>query len=714
MLPAFCRSCCFVLLAGCVAGLSPCSADEIVSPRKPWTTNKVSGSPEPPPPLKTVVRFPNLKLDQPLLIESDPAGKRLWVASQNGSVHSFLDNRDVSEPDLFVDLQAVFDQLTPHPTAKRIGAAYGLVHHPEYPKVPVCWIAYTLVGAPEGPLDDGTRVSRFNVTFDADGIPRCDVASEKVVLTFREGGHNGACLKFGPDGCLYISTGDSEVPNPPDPLRTGQDVTNLLSAILRIDVNATGEEPLYWIPADNPFVVTEQNPGAEVSGTPTSTTATLTAAAPDPQSRRRRRRQLRRREEQSAKDTTDDAADSTTAEGEDSSEAKPTTTLSGLPISYERSLPDSLRHPQEASWAEFSRTVDTFPAEQFRPEIFAYGFRNPWKMNFGPDGQLWVGDVGWEMYEMVYNVKRGGNYGWSVMEGPQQVLPNQKRGPTPILPAAVAYSHADGASVTGGFVYRGKKFPELIGKYIFGDWETRRIWASDITPSDDGQADSLTNLVDLVDLRLRIVAFGEDADRELIISNFYEGVLYELERNDAAGRPTAFPKALSETGIFADTSAQNPAPGVLPFEPNAPMWNDRATAQRWVGVPGDGVIDVLKNPVQKEDSSLRERMRFPTDSVLARTVTLSDDTGREVNLETQMLHYDGLNWYGYSYVWNPEQTDATLAPASGTELNLADYGKFAERSSWSVHSRSECLRCHNLWIGGTLAFTLPQLTRVEG
>ena len=57
-----------------------------------------------------------------------------------------------------------------------------------------------------------------------------------------------------------------------------------------------------------------------------------------------------------------------------------------------------------------------------RPEIWAYGFRNPWKMSIDrTTGDLWVGDVGWELWEMVYKVKRGGNYGWSVMEGPQPV-----------------------------------------------------------------------------------------------------------------------------------------------------------------------------------------------------------------------------------------------------------------------------------------------------
>ena len=86
-----------------------------------------------------------------------------------------------------------------------------------------------------------------------------------------------------------------------------------------------------------------------------------------------------------------------------------------------------------------------------RPEIWAYGFRNPWKMCFDPKtGDLWVGDVGWEMWEMVYRVERGGNYGWSVVEGRQPVRPEAKRGPTPILPPTVEHPHTEARSITGG------------------------------------------------------------------------------------------------------------------------------------------------------------------------------------------------------------------------------------------------------------------------
>jgi putative heme-binding domain-containing protein len=585
-----------------LAFLAAPAAESAPPSRTPWTRGTVTGAPDPPPAYKTAVRYPHLKFDQPLLVRTDPANTRIWICQRNGQVFSFSDNRSVTEADPFVDLRSSFDSLTPHPSAKTVGSVYGLVFHPAYPDIPYCWMTYTLVGSGRGQhLEDGTRLSRFRVMFDQDGVPRCDAASERVLLSWLEGGHNGACLEFGPDGMLYVSTGDGEVPNPPDPRKAGQDVSNLLSTILRIHVSVADDGPAYDVPPDNPFV----------------------------------------------------------------------------------SLPEA------------------------RPEIWAYGFRNPWKMTFAPDGSLWVGDVGWELFEMVYRVERAGNYGWSIMEGPQPVHPDGKRGPTPIQPPALALRHADAASVTGGYVYRGQSFPELRGKYIFGDYETRRIWST--TP----QASVLKDLTDLVEPAVRIVAFGEDTRGELLLLDFDDGTIHELLPNEAlpTGRP--FPRRLSETGVFADTPRLHPAPGVHTFQINAPLWEDGATAVRHVAVPGH--LPVIAQPQQKRRTigMLREWMTFPNDSVLTRTVTLRDDEGRDVRLETQLLHFDQNHWRGYSYVWNTEQDDAILADADGVTLSLSEYGRFADRDSWQIAARSECLRCHNPWAGGALAFTIPQLDRVS-
>ena len=569
--------------------------------RPAWTTSRISGSPEPAPPLQTVQKFSALKFDRPLLIRTDSAALRLWVVEQGGAIHSFPDDSNVTAASLFVDFQKSFAQLTPHPDASGFGSAYGLAFHPQYPQVPVCWITYTLNSAKQNHLEDGTRLSRFEIVFDEAGVPHCNVASEKVLLTWLEGGHNGACLEFGPDGFLYVSAGDGEAPNPPDPRDAGQDVSNILSTVLRIDVMPHGNDPLYKVPADNPFVA-------------------LTNA---------------------------------------------------------------------------------------RPEIWAYGFRNPWKMTFAPDGELWLGDVGWELYEMVYRIRKGGNYGWSIMEGPQQVRPNARRGPTEILPAAIALPHTDAASVTGGYVYRGQRFPDLVGTYIFGDYETRRIWSARF------EGEKLTSLTDLVRPSLRLVAFGEDTAHELLMLSYEDGTIHELQLGKPAESIHPFPIRLSDTGLFNDLKSLQPATGVIGFEVNTPVWNDGAEAERLLAVPGEGKIEVLKDGIRRANWMWRETMLFPKDSVLARNVTLPDDAARDVRLETQLLHYDGIDWNGYSYAWSPDQSDAELGPAAGRELELADYGNFrtAATATWRIQSRTECQRCHNHWIGGPLAFTPPQLNR---
>lgn len=108
-----------------------------------------------------------------------------------------------------------------------------------------------------------------------------------------------------------------------------------------------------------------------------------------------------------------------------------------------------------------------------RPEIYAYGFRNPWKFSFDKDGRLFVADVGQNKYEEVNIVERGGNYGWRLMEGLACYNPekNCEQGKTLQKPI-YAYSHtADKVSVIGGYVYRNANIPALKGKYVFADWK---------------------------------------------------------------------------------------------------------------------------------------------------------------------------------------------------------------------------------------------------
>lgn len=567
------------------------TAEPSKATRQPWTASKVTGSPEPPPPYKIVNAFPKMKFDHPLLLAHSPELKRIFVGEQAGVLYSFPDKPD-AKPDLFIDLRKELKTFNVLPKTKGIDILYGLAFHPRFAENRQCFICYTLHTTEPGARNfkDGSRVSRFTVT--KTDPPRVDPDSEEIVLSFLQGGHNGADIHFGPDGMLYLSIGDSSGPNPPDLHNTGQDISDLSSSILRFDVDHKDEGKNYAVPKDNPFV----------------------------------------------------------------------------------------------KWKDA------------RPEIWAYGFRNPFRMSFdSKTGDLYVGDVGWDLWEMVHRIEKGGNYGWSAMEGPQPI--KEKAGPTPIIPPLIALPHTLACSITGGRVYHGKKFPELEGAYIFGDWETRRLWAARF----DGER--VKEMPELTRPLVRIVAFGQNLEGEIYFLDYDAGTVHTIERNDQNQQNKDFPTKLSDTGLFASVKEQTPAPGVVPFVINARQWQDGATAQHWAAFPGTSQATLYKNG--KVIPGFVDwhyfRMHFPKDAVLIRTLSLG---GRRI--ETQLLHYDGLDWRGYSFAWRDDQSDADIVPAEGAEKTLPG----TEERVWQFHSRTQCLSCHNNQTEYAHAFSPGQLNRI--
>jgi len=165
----------------------------------------------------------------------------------------------------------------------------------------------------------------------------------------------------------------------------------------------------------------------------------------------------------------------------------------------------------------------------YREEIYAYGFRNPWKFSFDFEtNRLWVGDVGELLFEEIDLVENGKNYGWNKMEG-FHCYPDTNSCDTAnrnfTLPIW-EYPHPlgnsiKGSSITGGYVYRGKLLPDLYGKYIYGDFVEGKIWAL----TYDGINPTINQL--LVDSNLMITTFGIDENNELFIVNF-SGDIYRL------------------------------------------------------------------------------------------------------------------------------------------------------------------------------------------
>ncbi|MDT8385526.1 MAG: PQQ-dependent sugar dehydrogenase [Gammaproteobacteria bacterium] len=145
-----------------------------------------------------------------------------------------------------------------------------------------------------------------------------------------------------------------------------------------------------------------------------------------------------------------------------------------------------------------------------RPEIFAYGLRNPWRWSFDRrSGDLWLADVGQNAWEEINLIQLGGNYGWNLREGAHCYSADCRR--DDLLEPVAEYSHAEGCSVTGGYVYRGDAVPALQGVYLFGDYCSGRIWGLFRASNGSYQRQLL------LESGLNIASFAEDAAGEVYV-----------------------------------------------------------------------------------------------------------------------------------------------------------------------------------------------------
>jgi glucose/arabinose dehydrogenase len=194
-----------------------------------------------------------------------------------------------------------------------------------------------------------------------------------------------------------------------------------------------------------------------------------------------------------------------------------------------------------------------FANKEAKAEIWAYGFRNPWRMSFDRGGEraLFAADVGQNAYEEVDIVVKGGNYGWRIKEGahcfdpanPNKApadCPDQAANGDKLIDPILQYKNmnsraadAQGISITGGYVYRGKALPQWQGKYIFGDWSRAMVKADGVLFAASNGANGkwtwerITPVTHADGLKFYITAFGEDADGELYVMT--------NDRNQVAG-----------------------------------------------------------------------------------------------------------------------------------------------------------------------------------
>lgn len=592
----------FSLLAVVPAGGQEAAFKSGIDQRISWDTSRVQGTPDPPLPYVTRIAFPNQQFLEPLATGRLGSLPYLLILQRPGKLFAISGDRNSSEKHLMLDTGRL---------------SYGVVAHPDFQNNGFIYIMHVM-DEEDVAEETGSRVSRYTVSrkppFQA------DPSSEQVIIEWPRGGHNGGCLRFGPDGYLYISTGDGS--GIADELQTGQKIDDLLGSLLRIDVDHQSDGRNYAIPADNPFI---------------------------------------------------------------------------------------LRTRLHAST---------------RPEIYSFGHRQLWKYSFDTaTGDLWGGEIGQDLWEMVYLIKKGGNYGWSVREGSHPFRPDRPQFRIPIEDPIVEHSHNDFRSITGGFIYHGSRLPELKGNYIYGDFDTGKIWTFRYSK------ERVRGQRELTDTAIRLVAFGEDQGGELYLLDYAGGRIHELAKSPPVEEPLAdFPRRLSQTGLFASTRDHTPAAGVIPYNVNSPLWSDGASKYRFLAIPGDGTIDFDDVEYPQPAPGAPPGWRFPDGTVLVKTFAIELEKGNpqsEVRLETRILHHKKMDgpdngygaqvWRGYTYVWNRKQTDAYLLGSDSLDRELviqdADAPGGRRKQTWHFPSRAECTLCHTMSAKYVLGVNTLQMNR---
>jgi len=356
-----------------------------------------------------------------------------------------------------------------------------------------------------------------------------------------------------------------------------------------------------------------------------------------------------------------------------------------------------------------------------RPETWAFGLRNPWRLSVDPlTGDIWVGNNGQDLWEQIYRVRKGDNYGWSVYEGSHPFYLQRKLGPAPHVKPTFEHPHSEARSMTGGVVYTAKGFSDLHGAYIYGDHSTGKIWAGRM------QGDKVAWHKEIADTTLQIVGFGHDASGNMLVIDHRPKVtFYALRRSPPvpASQPE-FPRRLSQTGLFTSVRGHQTHPALIPYSVNSPLWSDGARKQRYMAVAvttdakGKATVGTINT------GNATRGWAFPNGTVLVKSFGLKLATAGAENrpgksagvdqwVETRLLHREQGEWVGYSYRWNDEQTEAELVEGRGQDrvYSVVGAGGAIRKQTWHYPSRAECMVCHSRAAEYVLGLTTVQINR---
>ncbi|MCC6848891.1 MAG: PQQ-dependent sugar dehydrogenase [Deltaproteobacteria bacterium] len=338
-----------------------------------------------------------------------------------------------------------------------------------------------------------------------------------------------------------------------------------------------------------------------------------------------------------------------------------------------------------------------------RGEIWALGLRNPWRMTFDRLAHtLWVGDVGQDAWEEIDVIERGANYGWRKMEGAACYNPLSSCVSPGFTAPLAAYGHGNGAcAVIGGVVYRGTALPELYGAYVFGDYCNGKISAL----RWDGGAPAVQPLATHA---FGLSSFGEDRDGEIYLTNVSSGQIMRLRRPGGAPPDGVFPLTLSATGCFDDLATRRPAPELIPYDVQSPLWSDGAGKRRFLALPENGTIGYTATG----------GWSLPVGTILVKEFDLELERGNPASrraLETRFLVRRAGGWEGYTYQWNDAQTEAYLLDSATTAtFQVTDPAQPGSpiAHTHSFPSRGDCVRCHNS-PAGAIGLQTAQMNRVH-